>query len=68
MPLDTMGAFAEYVVADANIVAKMSKHLTFEEGAAIQLTALTVVQARSKKLTKQSKKTLILIVTAADVS
>lgn len=45
MPLDTMGAFAEYVVADANIVAKMPKHLTFEEGAAIPLSALTVVQA-----------------------
>lgn len=45
MPLDTMGAFADYVVADANIVAKMPKHLTFEEGAAIPLSALTVVQA-----------------------
>ncbi|MBV7321172.1 MULTISPECIES: NADP-dependent oxidoreductase [Bacillus] len=45
MPLDTMGAFAEYVVADANIVAKLPKHLTFEEGAAIPLSALTVVQA-----------------------
>ncbi|WP_336183566.1 NADP-dependent oxidoreductase [Bacillus sp. 205(2023)] len=45
MPLDTMGAFAAYVVADANIVAKMPKHLTFEEGAAIPLSALTVVQA-----------------------
>ncbi|SFE23987.1 NADPH:quinone reductase [Paenibacillus algorifonticola] len=45
MPLDTMGAFAEYVVADANIVVKMPKHLTFEEGAAIPLSALTVVQA-----------------------
>ncbi|MEC3637337.1 NADP-dependent oxidoreductase [Bacillus halotolerans] len=45
MPLDTMGAFAEYVVADANILAKLPKHLTFEEGAAIPLSALTVVQA-----------------------
>lgn len=45
MPLDTMGAFAEYVVADANIVAKMPKQFTFEEGAAIPLSALTVVQA-----------------------
>ncbi|MHA6530528.1 NADP-dependent oxidoreductase [Paenibacillus sp. BAC0078] len=45
MPLDTMGAFAEYVAADANIVAKMPKHLSFEEAATVPLSALTVVQA-----------------------
>ncbi|KQN99922.1 NADP-dependent oxidoreductase [Paenibacillus sp. Leaf72] len=44
-PLDTMGAFAEYVAVDASIVAKIPANYSFTEAAAVPLSALTIIQA-----------------------
>ena len=45
MPLDRIGAFAEYVAIDKNAIAKMPDYLSFEEAACVPLTALTAIQA-----------------------
>ena len=45
MPLDNIGAFAEYVAIDKNAIAKISDYLSFEEAACVPLTALTAMQA-----------------------
>ncbi|MCH4170267.1 MAG: NADP-dependent oxidoreductase [Lactobacillus sp.] len=44
-PLNTMGAFAEYLAVEAQYVAKMPENLSFQEAAAIPLSALTIRQA-----------------------
>lgn len=45
MPLDNIGAFAEYVSVDASALAHVPSYLSDEEAAAIPLTALTIMQA-----------------------
>lgn len=45
MPLDDIGAFAEYVVVNADAIAKVPDYLTDEEAACIPLTSLTAQQA-----------------------
>lgn len=45
MPLDRIGAFAEYVAVSAEAVAKVPDYLTDEEAACVPLTALTALQA-----------------------
>lgn len=45
LPLDHIGAFAEYVAVDAAALAKVPEYLTDVEAAAIPLTALTIMQA-----------------------
>lgn len=45
MPLDNIGAFAEYVSINANAIAKVPDYLTDEEAACVPLTALTALQA-----------------------
>lgn len=45
LPLDHIGAFAEYVAVDANALAKVPAYLSDAEAAAIPLTALTVMQS-----------------------
>lgn len=45
MPLDSIGAFAEYVAIDAGAIAKVPDYLTDEEAACVPLTALTALQA-----------------------
>ncbi|MDW8721021.1 NADP-dependent oxidoreductase [Streptococcus suis] len=45
LPLDSIGAFAEYVAVDAQALAKVPAYLTDEEAAAVPLTALTIMQA-----------------------
>lgn len=45
LPLDNIGAFAEYVVINSKEIAKVPEYLSDEEAAAIPLTALTIVQA-----------------------
>lgn len=58
-PLDTMGAFAEYVAVDASIVAKMPTNLLFKEAAAVPLSALTIIQALDILDAQQCSKLLI---------
>lgn len=45
LPIDRIGAFAEYVAADAAAVAKTPDYLSDVEAAAVPLTALTAEQA-----------------------
>lgn len=45
LPLDSIGAFAEFVAVDSAALAKVPDYLTDEEAAAIPLTALTIMQA-----------------------
>lgn len=45
MPLDHIGAFAEYVAVDSSALAKVPAYLTDVEAAAVPLTALTVIQS-----------------------
>lgn len=45
LPLDSIGAFAEYVAVDVAALAKVPDYLTDEEAAGVLLTALTIMQA-----------------------
>ena len=45
MPLDKIGAFAEYVSIDKDAIAKIPDYLDFKQAACIPLTALTAFQA-----------------------
>ena len=45
LPLDKIGAFAEYVSINQDDIAKVPDYLTDEEAAAVPLTALTIMQA-----------------------
>ena len=45
MPLDRIGAFAEYAAVDQRAIAKVPGYLSDEEAACVPLTALTALQA-----------------------
>ena len=45
LPLDHIGAFAEYVAVDSEALAKVPEYLTDIEAASLPLTALTIMQA-----------------------
>ena len=45
LPLDAIGAFAEYVAVDSDALAFVPEYLSDEEAAAVPLTALTIMQA-----------------------
>lgn len=45
MPLDRIGAFAEYLTIDKKHIAKVPSYLSDEEAATIPLTALTALQS-----------------------
>ena len=45
MPLDKIGAFAEYLAINNGAIAKIPDYLTFEEVACVPLTALTAMQS-----------------------
>lgn len=45
LPLDKIGAFAEYVSVDEDALAKVPDYLSDTEAAAVPLTALTIIQS-----------------------
>ena len=45
LPLDKIGAFAEYVAVNENAIAKVPEYLSDLEAAAVPLTSLTIMQA-----------------------
>lgn len=59
LPLDKIGAFAEYVAINQDAIAKVPDFLTDEEAAAVPLTALTIMQALELMGT-QSGKTIFI--------
>lgn len=60
LPLERIGAFAEYVAVDAAAVAKMPEGYTFDVAAAIPLTALTAWQGLVEVLGAQLGQTLLI--------
>lgn len=48
LPLDKIGAFAEYIAVDYRALAKIPDYLSYKEAAAVPLTALTAYQALEK--------------------
>jgi NADPH:quinone reductase-like Zn-dependent oxidoreductase len=55
LPLDSIGAFAEYVAVDYSALAKVPDYLSDIEAAAVPLTALTVFQAFELMQVKRGK-------------
>ena len=60
LPLDKIGAFAEYVAVDQNAIAKMPEGYDFNTAAAIPLTGLTAYQAITEELEAKPGETLLI--------
>lgn len=60
LPIDSIGAFAEYVVIDQNAVALMPEGMDFPEAAAIPLTGLTAYQALVDEFEAKEGETLFI--------
>ena len=60
LPLHKIGAFAEYVAADQNAIAKMPEGYDFNTAAAIPLTGLTAYQAITEELEARPGETLLI--------
>ena len=59
LPIDRIGAFAEYVSIESNAIAKLPKNLN-KTGAAVPLTGLTAYQAITEELKAIPGKTLFI--------
>lgn len=59
LPLDSIGAFAEYVAVNSQALAQVPAYLTDVEAAAVPLTALTIMQALDL-MQAQSGKTIFI--------
>lgn len=60
LPVEKIGAFAEYVAVDAKSIAKMPKGYDFVTAAAIPLTGLTAYQAITEELEAKEGETLLI--------
>ena len=60
LPLNRIGAFAEYVVVDSNAVAAMPAGYEFTVAAAIPLTGLTAYQGIEEELEARPGETLLI--------
>lgn len=60
LPINKIGAFAEYVAVDQKDIAKMPKEYDFNTSAAIPLTGLTAYQAIVEELEAKSGDTLLI--------
>lgn len=60
LPLDKIGAFAEYVAVDEKEIAKMPEGYDFATAAAIPLTGLTAWQALTEELEAQPGQTILI--------
>ena len=60
LPLNKIGAFAEYVAVDQNAIAKMPMGYDFNTAAAIPLTGLTAYQAIVEELEANPGQTLLI--------
>lgn len=60
LPLNKIGAFAEYVAVDQNAIAKMPEGYDFNTAAAIPLTGLTAYQAIVEELETKPGETLLI--------
>lgn len=60
LPLNKIGAFAEYAAIDADAIAPMPKNLSYAEAAAAALTGLTAYQGLHEELEAQSGKSVFI--------
>lgn len=60
LPLNKIGAFAEYVAVDQDAIAKMPEGYDFKTAAAIPLTGLTAYQAIVEELEAKPGQTLLI--------
>ncbi len=60
LPIDKIGAFAEYAAVDQKYVAKMPENYDFATAAAIPLTGLTAYQAITEELDTMPGDTLLI--------
>lgn len=60
LPLNKIGAFAEYVAVDQNAIAKMPEGYDFNTAAAIPLTGLTAYQAFVEELEAKPGESLLI--------
>lgn len=60
LPLDTIGAFAEYVAVDEKEIARMPAGYDFATAAAIPLTGLTAWQALTEELEAKPGQTILI--------
>lgn len=60
LPLNKIGAFAEYVAVDQNAIAKIPQGYDFNTAAAIPLTGLTAYQAIVEELEEKPGQTLLI--------
>lgn len=60
LPIDSIGAFAEYVAVDAKAIAHLPENLDFTTGAAAALTGLTAYQALHEELQAKAGQTVFI--------
>ncbi len=60
LPLDKIGAFAEYVAVDQKAIAKMPEGYDFNTAAAVPLTGLTAYQAMVEELEAKPGETVLI--------
>ncbi|MGK9043905.1 NADP-dependent oxidoreductase [Mammaliicoccus vitulinus] len=60
LPIDKIGAFADYVAIETSAIAKLPNNLNLKTGAAVPLTGLTAYQAITEELQAESGKTLFI--------
>jgi len=60
LPLNKIGAFAEYVAVDHKALAILPKNLNFSTGAAAPLTGLTAYQGLHEELAAKAGKTIFI--------
>lgn len=60
LPIESIGAFAEYVVVDAKAIAHLPGNLDFSTGAAAALTGLTAYQALHEELQAKAGQTVFI--------
>ena len=60
MPLDKIGAFAEYVAVNQNVIWFLPKNLDFVAGSAVPLTGLTVYKGLTDVLNVRRGQTVFI--------
>lgn len=60
LPIESIGAFAEYVAVDAKAIAHLPGNLDFSTGAAAALTGLTAYQALHEELQAKAGQTVFI--------
>lgn len=60
LPINKIGAFAEYVAVDADAISHMPKNLDFKEAVAVPLTGLTAYQGLHEELEAKAGQTVFI--------